>query len=381
MDGSPVDVTSVAINLHSFYNGAERVFEMLACEMLERPDIQDENLVACLEQDYGLRVFEIGFLPLGADANTAVYRAVARDGRPYFVKLRRGDFSEITVTLPHFLHHQGIEQIIPPLPTAAGPLWTACDTFRVILYPFVEGHDGYQVPLSEDHWRDLGAALKRVHTIVLPPNLRRSIPRETYASQWRDGVEAFVRRVETETYRDPVAVELAAALRARRDEILALVRRAGQLARALQARSLDMVLCHADVHAGNVLVAAGRSLYIVDWDNPTLACKERDLMSIGADLFGGWRAAGEEEDLFYQGYGLTRLDPVALPYYRFERIVQDIAVECELVLLTEGGGDDRRQSLHYFLSNFRPDGTIELAYGSDLTQPRLSPPAGRGAAG
>ena len=83
--------------------------------MLEKPDLQDERIAACLQDAYGLRVVQVTFLPLGADPNTAVYRAVADDGTPYFVKLRRGDFDEIAVTLPKFLSDQGIAQIIAPL--------------------------------------------------------------------------------------------------------------------------------------------------------------------------------------------------------------------------------------------------------------------------
>jgi spectinomycin phosphotransferase len=76
----------------------------------------------------------------------------------------------------------------------------------------------------------------------------------------------------------------------------------------------------------------------------------------------------EEEALFYQGYGQTLIHPLALAYYRYERIVQDIAVFCEQLLLTGEGGEDREQSFRYLASNFLPDGTIEVAYRSDRTR-------------
>jgi hypothetical protein len=41
--------------------------------------------------------------------------------------------------LPKFLSDQGIEQIIVPLTTKRGQLWTSLDAFKVILYPYVEG--------------------------------------------------------------------------------------------------------------------------------------------------------------------------------------------------------------------------------------------------
>jgi spectinomycin phosphotransferase len=49
-------------------------------------------------------------------------------------------------------------------------------------------------------------------------------------------------------------------------------------------------------------------------------------------------------------------------YYRFERIVEDLAVFAEQLLLSDEGGDDRAQSVRYVKSNFQPGGTIERAY-------------------
>ncbi len=39
----------------------------------------------------------------------------------------------------------------------------------------------------------------------------------------------------------------------------------------------------------------------------------------------------EEETLFYQGYGQSNINQIAIAYYRDERIIEDIAVECEQI--------------------------------------------------
>lgn len=238
----------------------------------------------------------------------------------------------------------------------------------MILYPFVEGQNGYEINLSDLQWNDLGTALKRIHTARVPPALTRRIPSETYSPQWRESVKMFLERVENDAFDDPVAVELAAFLKYRRDEILDLARRAEWLAQALQACPPELVVCHSDIHAGNILIDANDALYIVDWDNPILAPKERDLMFIGGGQgFAGHTAQGEET-LFYWGYGHTQINPIALAYYRYERIIQDIAVYCEKLFLTNEGGENREQSLRYLASNFLPNNTIEIAYNSDKTR-------------
>ncbi|MBE2201491.1 MAG: phosphotransferase [Anaerolinea sp.] len=337
--------------------------------MLEKPDISPAKIAACLQTAYGVTAVQIIFLPLGADQNTAVYRIETGDETAgetaHFLKLRSGVFDETAVTLPQFLHDQGIRQIITPLTTKTGQLWTTLDSFTAILYPFVDGHNGREVKLSAAQWHEFGAALKKLHTLAAPPTIRAYLRQEAYAPRWREMVKMFLERVQSDAYDDPVALELAAFLRSRRAEILDLVQRAEQLAKSLSRESPELVLCHADIHASNVLVNGRDALYIVDWDDPLLAPKERDLMFIGgAQGFVGYDAQ-EEEALFYRGYGLVTLNPRALAYYRYERIIEDIALYCEQLLLSNEGGQDRAQSLRYLVSNFLPAGTIEAARRAD----------------
>ena len=337
--------------------------------MLEKPALADESLIAGLQRAYGLAVKTLTFLPLGADANAGVYRADATNGNAYFVKLRHGHIDETSVTLPQCFIDQGITQIIPPLPTQSGDLWTTLDAFTVIIYPFVEGHNASEVALSDELWRVFGAALKRVHTATIPFALGQQIQRERFSPQAREAVKGFLARVAVEHWSEPVAAKTAAFLHEKRVEIRDLIARAEGRAHRLQANLPDFVVCHSDIHGWNLLIDGNNHLYMVDWDNPIWAPKERDLMFVGSGLgFAGGRMLQEEETLFYQGYGETAINAAALAYYRYERIVQDIWEFGKQLLLTDDGGEDREQSLRYLMSNFGPDGTIAIAYASDKTE-------------
>ncbi len=65
--------------------------------------------------------------------------------------------------------------------------------------------------------------------------------------------------------------------------------------------------------------------------------------------------------MFYEGYGKTEIDLKALVYYRYERIIQDLAAMGEQLLLTTEGGADRERSYGWFTSNFEPGSAIEIA--------------------
>jgi spectinomycin phosphotransferase len=335
--------------------------------MLEKPDLEDEKIMRCLAADYGLRVESISFLPLGADLNTAVYRVEAGDETAYLLKLRRGEFDEAAVAVPKYLSDLGIKQIIPPIPTQTGRLWAELAPFQLILYPFVEGQNAFERNLSDQHWIEFGAALKRFHTAEIPPGITAGIQREKFSPQWRDTVKSFLERMEDQSFDEPVAAQMATFLRIKAGETLELVERAERLAQALKEQPPEFILCHADIHGWNILIDDAGAFYMVDWDTLIFAPKERDLMFVGVGLAGRGYSPHEEEALFYQGYGQAQIDPIALAYYRYERIIEDIAVTCEQIFLSADGGEDRKQAFEYLKSNFLPNGTIEMACRSDKT--------------
>ena len=88
-------------------------------------------------------------------------------------------------------------------------------------------------------------------------------------------------------------------------------------------------------------------------------------MFVGSGVWESGLTPNEEASLFYKGYGQTEVNHDLLAYYRFERIIQDIGDYCEYIFLSDEGGDDRMQCFEYLQSNFRTNGTIEMAYQAD----------------
>ena len=330
--------------------------------MLEKPTISDQLLISRLQEEYNLRVVELTFLPLGADMGTAVYR-VAGDGTAYFLKLRKG-FDEIIVTVPLFLKSQGIQEIIAPFETRSKQGWADFGEYKMILYPFIEGKNGFQMDLTDDHKRELGAALKRIHTTKILPELKSMIPQETFSPYWRERVKEFQRQIEQTSFDDLNAAKLAEFIRSKRSEINRLIERTEALASELQPQSHELVLCHTDIHGANILITNTDEFYIVDWDAPLLAPKERDLMFIGGGIDDIWKSK-RDESIFYAGYGKTDIDFTVMAYYRYERVIEDLAAYGEQLLWTDEGGADREQAYRRFTGNFDPGSTIEIARQTD----------------
>src|SRR5689334_16661643 len=112
--------------------------------MLTKPDIDDKLIISHLHAEYSIHVTSLTFLPLGADMGSAVYRVIADGETVYFLKLRKG-FDEIVVTVPLFLKSQGIKEIISPFETKSKQGWVDFGEYKLILYPFIEGKNGFQM--------------------------------------------------------------------------------------------------------------------------------------------------------------------------------------------------------------------------------------------
>ncbi len=333
--------------------------------MLEEPAVSHSDLINLLAGEYGLRPARVEFLPLGADLNTAVYRVKTADGAEYFLKLRSEEFLSASVAVPKHLSESGMQQIIPPLAARSGELCARFASFSAILYPYIQGRDGFERNLTDRQWVEFGAAMQQFHSADIPNSLTRGVPREDFSPRWRNTVSRHLARIGSIGFADSVAVEAAQFLRSKAAVIRDLNARAERLAGTLASQPALFILCHGDIHAWNLLIADDGALYVVDWDTLIFAPKERDLMFIGAGLAGRGRSPEEETALFYRGYGPTRLDLSALAYYRYERIIEDIAIFCEQIFLSAPAGQDRVQALEYLQSNFLPNGTIELANRAD----------------
>jgi spectinomycin phosphotransferase len=323
-----------------------------------------ESIIHCLNASYGIAATVLTLLPLGADMNASVYKAETQNSQSYFVKVKRGHRYDMSVAILPLLQASGIQQIIPPIKTANGELAQRVNDFTLTVYPFVSGQNGFCYNLTDNQWIALGKVLRQVHEFDVPSSVKDLIRKETYSDKWRKAVRSLYSHVDGILNGDEVTLKLQSFMREHRAAIHHLVNRAEALSQMIQEQSPEFVLCHSDIHGGNVLVDESGSIFIVDWDDPIMAPKERDLMFIGGGIANIWNNPREEE-FFYKGYGKTEINQAILAYYRHERIVEDIAEYGQALLLTSDGGGDRLEMLEQFKGMFEPNGVVDIAFKTD----------------
>jgi len=324
--------------------------------VLEDPGLDELELTATLHLAYGTAASAFTFVP-GYDMRAASYGVTAPDGR-FFLKVRFGSVEEAPLLVPRALLDAGISNVLAPIRTRSSELWHPMGDGRtMVLYPFVAGRNAMVASMSVDQWRTFGTALRAVHDSGLEEYFADLLPAETFSLPSAPAVRAVL--AQAPLVDSAAANRLRGVLREQAGRIGAMLERAEELGAGLRGRSFQRVLCHADIHAANILVADDGRIVLVDWDGPMLAPRERDLLFIV-----GSRIAREveprEEAWFFEGYGEIEVDPEAIVYYRYERIFEDIAEAGRSVFTDSAVSESSRASeVGLVASFFGPGGIVE----------------------
>jgi spectinomycin phosphotransferase len=332
--------------------------------MRDDPDLDLGGIAHCLEAQYGLCVASVRFLPLGYDPHASVYEVLTADSTRYFLKVRFGPVDESSLLVPWTLIDHGVPNILGPLRTRSSALWAPLDGYpghTVVLYPFVPGENAMVTGMSDDQWREFGSTLRAVHDSGLEDSFRGQLRIEDFALPSAGVVRQLLTLVDEKAFSSAAAVRFAAFWRQHAGRLHSMLARAEALGRSLRSQPFELALCHADIHAANILVGDDGQITLIDWDGPLIAPRERDLLFVVGSRIARV-VEPREEDLFFEGYGPVAVDPAALVYYRYERIIEDIGEFGKSVFLDPGLSEQARtEEAELAMSFFAPGGDADLA--------------------
>jgi len=322
--------------------------------MRKPPNIAEEQLRACFQNQYDLIPVTLAFLPRGLDYNAGVYRMVSEQGTAYLLKVTSRPLYEPRCLVPRYLNDQGITSVVAPVPTRSGALWTQLEKWTVIVYPFIDGDTSF-TGMTNEQWKEVGTIFKQIHQVMLPPEGFASLRKETF-----DPTEytRWVRTFETQhLHSRHGGSESSRALRAdwlaHQSTIHTAVASLEKLAAELQSRTVPYVISHADLHPANLLRDHAGHVCVIDWDEVMLAPKERDFIFVREPQAGA----------FFQGYGHREIDWMALTYYLWERVIQDVIEDAQNVCFKDDWAEETRaDAARLFHEYFSEGSTITAAY-------------------
>lgn len=324
--------------------------------MRDRPNIADELIVAALEKAFEISVKVLEFLPMGNDAAASAFR-VHSEQRAYFLKLRKGIANQASLMVPHHLRMSGIDSVVAPLAAMSGALFAELGEYSLIFYPWIDGESKWGKTLSPRQWRAWGTIMGAIHRTEVTESLYALVPHEQFGSRWLSRLEKVERAAARVYQPHDYATQMAKLWRLKTAEIEQALQRYLTLGAQLRAGGHANVICHADIHAANIIVDSADAIHIVDWDEVVLAPKERDLMFFLADGH-----PHEAVSAFQDGYGDCRADKTGLAYYRYDWALQEFCDYGERVLLSsELSNRELQFSLDEFRKLFAPGDVDELA--------------------
>ncbi len=293
--------------------------------MHEKPNISEQHLQTCLQDQYDLQPMAFDFLPLGLDTMSAKYRITDAQGTSYFLKAKSGLYAPAFL-VPRYLHDQGIPAVVAPISTNNHTLWTLVDDWIVILYPFIEGDTSW-LGMNDEHWKEVGTVFKHIHQAALPPSGFASIHTESFdPTSYTRWIHTFeIQHLHEHSTKNALELSLRAMWLTHQPKVHTIATSLEMLATRIQRRALPQVICHADLHPGNILRDHTKQVFVIDWNDVMLAPKERDFIFVQEQSSA--KLSTSAPSPFFQGYGYAEIDQTVLTYYRHERVIQDL-IEC-----------------------------------------------------
>ncbi len=137
--------------------------------------------------------------------------------------------------------------------------------------------------------------------------------------------------------------------------------------------ALDFALVYPEMVAGLVLSGSGLGGYeftmegMVEKAEAMSAAYERGEIDLAAEIstqvwYDGLTRRPEQ----VHASGRAKISQlIGHTFYRYERIIEDIAEFCEHIFLSTGDGEDRKWALELLQANFQPNDTIDIAVKLD----------------
>ena len=229
--------------------------------MLDDPGFDEDELAAALRSVWGVAASTFTFVP-GYDMRAATY-VVGTDGERLFLKVHLGTPPDAPLVVPSALLEAGVPNVLAPIPTVTSGLSYGMGAGRnLVLYPFIAGRNAMVAGMNADQWRTFGSTLRAVHDSKIVDRFAGRLPVETFGLASAATVRHALDRAHRAVGESNAAERLAAFLRDQTEQIGAIMERAEALGAHLATRRFEPVLCHADIHAANILVAEDGRIFL-----------------------------------------------------------------------------------------------------------------------
>jgi len=310
--------------------------------------MDDSILVDLIGREYGLQVERLTYLKQAWVAHCYVVDCAGNER--FFLKFyeqeRQARFYARDLGFYLSLSDQLVqEQLLPtvahPVPTRDRTLSVSFQDHLLILFDWIEGQTVGFERLSDEVLAKAASAVGTLHKST-PQILWPNPPREEFDLPFQESLMNNLDVLETITSVDSAGKQgLRDLLLPRKNEVRRLLVRLGELQARVRGTYHAMVVCHTDLHGGNMILDNQGRLHLLDWEGAILAPPEHDLHFFEWDP----RFEGLFLPHYERAFRPIHLDGDTLGFYYYRRNLEDLAEWVVRILYEDNGDEQDREDL------------------------------------
>lgn len=241
----------------------------------EPPYFDRQDFLRHVNQAYKAEFTDLIFHPVGEDS----YGFIAKGSGSAFIKLYTGTaqqaLSESLVAAYALRHELDLPFVVAPLNSTTGTVCTIYSRFSCAVFPWISGSyyfcPGENIPSPEK----IGRIIARLHTAFTDEGDVR-LRRETFTAPCTETIHQVLQAAEG-FHSDPIRLMSARLLVTYRSQIIDALNTHIHEGRQLADKNSAWAFTHGDAHWANILNDAHGELFLIDWDDLSMAPPERDL--------------------------------------------------------------------------------------------------------
>ncbi len=242
--------------------------------MLTEPNVNKSQLKEILEKEYDFSIDEIAFNPKGYASWSYI---IQTNKGKFFLKLYKPEnfdqkVFDFTADLYSKCH---IENIVHPIKTKNNEIYFSFDNFKLVLFNFIDGQTSKEQPLNNNQLEELGelfANIHKSHEIIGPYEVR-----EKFEFPFKEGILKIYENIDSLNNLNEIKQQARQVYIKYKENFLNELSQLERLAEKLKSENIEFVNCHGEPSPDNIIVSTEGKTYLIDWDFPIFAPKEKDL--------------------------------------------------------------------------------------------------------
>jgi spectinomycin phosphotransferase len=296
--------------------------------MAKEPIIGSQETLETIHGVYGIDLENLRFAFSGWGGDCFTAESVG--GEPYFLKLYDPVHyqgvaplsMDFYLPLMHQLHTKGILTHIPhPVPSLQGDFFTEIGSQVLVITNYIQGKQVGFGRLPEPVLATLSEMVGILHKSSSQLNFEHPFI-ERFKTPFVPHLLKAMGALENHPPTDCKGIQrLKEVIHHQKDHLHYYLEKLRKLQNQVKSSENPMVVCHTDLHGGNLMLDDQGTLYLLDWENAMIAPREQDMIFFTKNR-QVWQTFWQ---IYRVQFDQVSINADMLRFYHYRRGLEDVA--------------------------------------------------------